>query len=145
MKDIFTDPSRKAVPKNLNECITPDDITKRLWNWYRIIEIIGVVVFWIIILYGIFYASDKAENSHLEPSLKFKVLVLPILVRTAICAFIEYISFKLTTLLIGTLASFVQNNNITTNLKIFKTYKEISAFVVTDAHNSDNSNTAEEL
>ena len=127
MTDILSDNTKKAVPKNLSECVAPDAVSKRIWRWCKIIEIVGKILFWIFVFYGLIQAINTAERIEaITPKYEFNHYIFPILRTTAIYAFIEYFTYHLISLLLGILATFVQNNNISTNLKLFKMHKEIS-------------------
>ncbi len=118
----FPECINKTIPKSIDECIAPDPVAETILNLQGKIGLIGMIVLALIIIFGIFIALFTS---------------LIVLLWVAGIALAEYIAFKQITLLLGALASFVQNKAISTNLEIFKTYREIS--------DSDNNTSTEEI
>ncbi len=129
MKNLFAGQSQKIVPKSLSDCIQPDGVSKKLWHWAEKIEMWGGVIFVCLCFYAVIstiYEGITTYNTVVvlssDDSVRATTTFFSIF--TNICtfsiyAFLEYIIYHAITLLIGALASIVQNTNISTNLSLY--------------------------
>lgn len=113
--------SNSSIPKNINECIAPAPIAQTILRHQVAIDRIEIIVIAVSIVSGIFTVLNN-------PRSLFQVVGIVLA---------EYVVFTVITSLLGALASLVQNKAISTNLEVFKTYREISA--------TDNNTSSEEL
>ena len=127
MKNLFTGKFQKKVPKTLNDCIEPDGISKNLWNWAEKLENWGYLIFCCIIIYGILSTISTGVTTYQttsivgedEATLATVFSVLTSIFTFGLYAFVEYCIYHAIALLIGALASIVQNTNIYTNLSLY--------------------------
>ena len=113
---MFSSYLEKQIPKNFKECYDVDQITANLWQWARNLETIGKIF---AIISGIItFISGIVMMGTTEGASIIICIIAPI------TAFLEYISFHITALLIGSLASIVLNTRIIANINIFKYAQE---------------------
>lgn len=119
---LFQGSTDKELPKNINDCVKPDKVSKCLWAWASRIETWGYIIFWLLIIAGIVGAiSDFLQaNEVLDESECIPILITSLLTNGLI-AFLEFCAYNAVALLIGALASIVHNTNITANLAIYNT------------------------
>ena len=126
MNTMFTENLEKEIPKSLNDCYKTDNLTKNLWIWCERIEKVGIIFFRVLIVLGIIISiigliNDMDYNED---------QALPNLITTfttwGIYAFIEYVSYHVIALLIGSLASIVQHTKITANVALYNCKKQFS-------------------
>lgn len=125
---MFSDHSLKRVPKTLNDCIKPDGVSSNLWIWAEKLEKFGYIFLVLIIIFGFintiylgvttFQLVSEIGNASLG-SVATVFVVLTSLSTCAILAFLEYCAYHAIALLIGSLASIVQNTNISANLALY--------------------------
>lgn len=127
MKNLFTGQYKKRVPKTLNECIKPDGVSTDLWKWAERLERFGAIIFYSIIILGSIIAIAIGVNVYKGYSvidedeailMSFLSIVISVFA-FAISAFVEYCIYHSVALLIGALASIVQNTNISANLSLY--------------------------
>lgn len=130
MKNIFKGNSQKKVPKTLNECIKPDGVSMNLWSWAERLEKWGSVLFKLIIVYGIINTIYSCVTAYQETVIWGEEDIAILAVFFAILkgsfiytlyAFLEYCAYHAIALLLGALASIVQNTNISANLALYST------------------------
>lgn len=113
MKNMFSGNREKQVPKTFYDCYKTDNVTNNLWLWAERLETIGIVLAVIIgiatLITFIAIAIGEYEYS----------LILVGIIAAPIAAFLEYISFHIIALLIGSLASIVQNTKISADIALF--------------------------
>ncbi len=128
MANMFSGKSKKQVPKTLDECVQPDRVSTNLWVWAERIEKIGVIVFVFLIVFGIIntistgittYREVDAIGIGDEAAVATVLAVFTSLFSTALYAFIEFCAYHAIALLIGALASIVQNTNVSANLALY--------------------------
>lgn len=139
MKNMFSDRAEKQVPRDLRSCYKTDAITRNLWVWCERLEKWGGVVFWLLLIYGIFdtiqTAMNVAEqhdflaglNREAVLTIQAQVGDLPSVPETVIIcilkwllyAFLEYCGYHVLALLIGSLASIVQHNKIAADVALY--------------------------
>ena len=128
MKNMFTGHSQKKVPKTLNDCIKPDGVSSNLWIWAERLEKWGSVLFGLIIIFGIINMISTGVTTYQEidilgdedaATLATVFAVLTSLFTYALYAFLEYCAYHAIALLIGALASIVQNTNVSANLALY--------------------------
>ena len=118
MANIFSEASKKRFPKTAKDCIEPDYVSQSLWHWAQGIERYGKIALIITIILGIlFFVISMASGDAATIGVAF--LVVPIV--TAVAAIIEYLTYHTIALLIGALASLVQNTAISANIALLNT------------------------
>lgn len=138
MTTIFSGNQEKKIPKNFKECYKTDSITQNLWLWCERLEKWGKILFWILLIGGLIlsirssivekevvvreatYWSDA--KTEVRTTFDFE-LFIPLLLDTALYAFLEYCAYHIIALLIGSLASIVQNTKITANIALYNSAK----------------------
>ena len=118
MENMFSGHKKKTVPKNLKECYQTDSVTHNLWTWAERLEkfgqIFAIFVLIAIIIVAFALLIDSGDGW----------IFLLFLIAAPLSAFLEYISFHILALLIGSLASIVQHTKITANLNLYNSSKE---------------------
>ena len=107
----------KRVPKTLNECIAPDKVSSNLWSWSERIEKGGKIILGILIAVGLF---DGISSGIKEGELAGWISALIDFAIYGIIAAVEYCVTKAVSLLLGALASIVQNTNISANIALYE-------------------------
>lgn len=144
MANMFSGNQEKRIPKSFKECYQTDDLTKNLWLWCERVETWGFVICIILGIIGIIsIISNGVEMSRLidefdiDPSkinalsaelgmeIKsvFEVVVDGILEWCFYC-FLEYCTYHIIALLIGSLATIVQHTKITANINLLRYAEE---------------------
>ena len=125
---MFTGHSQKKVPKTLNECIKPDGVSSNLWILAERLEKWGSILLSLIIVFGIINTIFTGVSTYHEidynrngdgAARETVFAVITSLFTCAILAFLEYCAYRAVALLIGSLASIVQNTNISANLALY--------------------------
>lgn len=134
MANMFKGNTEKIIPSNLKKCYETDNVAKNLWVWCERLETLGKVLFWILIISGVILALTSSittvEETHgvyytyttEETEFDFNIFVNAIL-STALYAFIEYCTYHILALLIGSLASIVQHNKISADIALYTATK----------------------
>ena len=134
MENMFSGHKKKTVPKNLKECYQTDSVTHNLWTWAERLEkfgqIFAIFVLIAIIIVAFALLIDSGDGW----------IFLLFLITAPLSAFLEYISFHILALLIGSLASIVQHTKITANLNLYNSSKEYTTNDNTEksAHGENN-------
>lgn len=130
MSEIFSENTEKKIPKSIDDCTKPDKTSRDLWLWCERLEKWGKILFWIIIISGIILSITSAIQiskvtkgiyytyTDTETSFSFVIFITSLL-DTALYALIEYCTYHVIALLIGALASIVQNSKITANVALY--------------------------
>lgn len=128
MKNMFTGHSQKKVPKTLNDCIKPDGVSSNLWIWAERLEKWGSSLFVLIIIFGIINTISTGVTTYQEIDIlgdedaATRATVFAVstsLFTYALYACLEYFAYHAIALLIGALASIVQNTNVSANLALY--------------------------
>ena len=109
MANMFSGNREKKIPKSLKECYASDSVTENLWIWCERLETIGKFFAIITVIATIITGIALAESTD-GISIVIAIFAAPI------AAFLEYISFHIVALLVGSLASIVQNTKISANI-----------------------------
>ena len=117
MENMFSGNVEKRIPSNLNECYKTDSITHNLWIWSERLEKWGVIFAVIIAILTLIMGIAAFEGTD-GVSIIVSIIAIPI------SAFLVYISFHITALLVGALASIVQHTKISANLALYNSAKE---------------------
>jgi len=119
MANMFLGNQEKKIPKNMDDCIKPDYVSTNLWCWCEWIEKWGKIVFWVLIVAEIIL-SLEASIEHKKIDIE---IFIPSLLEAALYAFLEYCAYHVLALLVGALASIVQNTKITANISLYTSAK----------------------
>ena len=143
MANMFSGNLEKKIPKNFKDCYKTDSISQNLWLWCERIEtwglrfciLLGIIGIIDIISNGIEMSNllkelnidmneirTAAAEYNIEIKSVFEVVVEGIFDWVFYC-FIEYCSYHILALLIGSLASIVQNTKITANIALYSSFK----------------------
>lgn len=123
MTTMFSGNQQKSVPKSFEECYKKDNVSTNLWQWGERIEKLGRIFFFILIIAGpvisaVIGAYDEEYGEFDWDDFNFGAYFLTLL-SYALYAFIEYCVYHVLALLFCSLASIVQNNNITANIALY--------------------------
>ena len=162
MANMFSGNQEKKIPKSFKDCYKTDGITKNLWLWCERLEKWGLILFWILIIIGVIDTIMAGINAHelieqigaetveeireasaelgIEIPTVFEALVNNLLSWT-LYAFLEYCSYHILALLVGSLASIVQHTKITANITLYNSAK---ADGITDTKENINNGNIEE-
>ena len=146
MANMFSGNIEKEIPKDLKECCKTDAITHNLWVWCERLERWGFRICIALAVIGIItIISNAVETVQLLDELNidmgeirtaaaeygieiksiFEIVVEGILTWTFYC-FLEYCTYHVLALLIGSLATIIQNTKISANVAIYNLSKEES-------------------
>ena len=128
MKNMFTGHSKKRCQKLLTIALNPMEFHQIFWIWAERLKKWGSVLFGLIIIFGIINTISTGVTIYREidilgnedaatPATVFAVLTS--LFTYAFYAFLEYCAYHAIALLIGALASIVQNTNVSANLALY--------------------------
>ncbi len=145
MANMFSGKAEKRIPKDWKSCYESDAITQNLWVWCERIEFWGKILFWILLIVGIFdtiqAASEASEMKNLigdatteemrsyvlETGFQipnvWETMVDRLLVWLGYAA-LEYLAYHAGALLIGALASIEQHTKISANIALYTRAKE---------------------
>ncbi len=143
MANMFSGNVKKKIPKDLRECYKTDNVTHNLWVWCERLEKWGFRICIALAIIGIFtIIKNGIETAQLLDELNidlneitvvsaeygieiksvFEVVIEGILIWTFYC-FIEYCTYHVLALLVGSLATIVQNTKITANITLYNSAK----------------------
>lgn len=130
MANMFSNHTKKKIPQNISDCVKPSSVSTNLWIWCERIERLGKILFWGLIIFGVVFAiissvtteevmRGGAYYSWTETDTTFNFgLFITSLLQFSVYAFIEYCSYHVLALLVGALASIVQNTDISANIAL---------------------------
>ncbi|MBE7050839.1 MAG: hypothetical protein E7394_08800 [Ruminococcaceae bacterium] len=117
--------SKKKVPDTLEECYVTDEISYNLWTWAERVELWGKKMAFVLIAIGlttvVIQILQMAEEYYDEVIVFTSVAVH--IFKWGIYVFLEYCAYHMLALLIASLATIVQNTNITSNIALYKEAK----------------------
>ena len=143
MANMFSGNQEKKIPRNFKDCYKTDSITQNLWLWcerlekwgFRLCLIMGVIGIVSIISNGIEMAKlieelnidveeirTVAAELGVEVKPVFEVVIEGIFDWSFYC-FLEYCSYHILALLVGSLATIVQHTKITANISLYNSAK----------------------
>lgn len=135
MANMFSGNAEKRIPINLSECYKTDNTTRNLWIWCERLEKWGKGLFCFLIISGLIIAIASSITVkevvkgtyyvYTETETSFDVAIfITSLIQTATYAFLEYCTYHVLALLVGSLATIVQNAKITANVALYNAAKE---------------------
>ena len=147
---MFKGKQNKVIPQSLDDCVKSDRIIDNLWIWAKRVETLGFILFIVLISIGVILsviggleAADIAKTNSEGTAAFFRTFIASIL-EFALYAFLEYCIYHVIALLIGSLASIVQNTKITADIAIFNAkhgsdVKKLDNFdnICEDEHSAD--------
>ena len=137
MDNIFIKQNYETVPKNINECRQIDPVSSNLWTWASWIETIGKITAVIIAVALAFVGLVFAEESD--------GVSLLLLLAAPIGAFLQYCTYHIVALRIGSLASIVQNTKISANIAMYSFKNEDSTETIEEKKESNDNNEIEHM
>lgn len=129
--NMFSETLKEAQINSINDCTRIDPVSDNLWTWAKRIETLGKILFWILIIDGLIlsilsgYAGIGIEK-YLMPNdneFNFNIFLMSFL-EYGLYAYLEFCSYHILALLIGSLASIVQNTRTTAKLAEYTARKE---------------------
>ncbi len=134
MANMFSGNIKKTIPKNLEECYETDNMTRNLWVWAERLEqwglaicvlmaIIGVIE---IISTGIQVAEilDDYNNNEYTGYYSVSDAVFDCLLNWVFYCFLEFCVYHMLALIVGSLATIVQNTKINANVALYNAAKD---------------------
>lgn len=141
MANMFSRQIKKEIPRSVDDCIKPDLVSTNLWEWCEWIEKWGKILFWVLLIGGLVLSisgsivekqvvvKEATRWSEAEKEIRTTFdfeRFIPLLLDTILYAFLEYCVYHVIALLIGALASVVQNTRISANVALYNTtYKPV--------------------
>ncbi len=123
MASMFSGNRNRTVPQKFGECIAKDEMTSNLWMWAIRLEKWGNILTVLLTIYGVFtsiyQAATVAEIYDKYSSFHFETFLL-CLIEWALYVFLVYCIYHIIALLIGSLASIVENTRITAKIMMYK-------------------------
>ena len=118
---------KKAIPKNFEECYKTDKVTYNLWVWAERLERWGFRICIFMASIGAIQAiliglgvSEFYDAYNMTPEYdSVLVAVFVCLVSWAFYCFLEFCAYHILALLVGSLATIVQNTKITANVALY--------------------------
>ena len=135
MSEILEE-AKKKIPTKLSDCIEIDGVSKNLWKWAKGFEGLGKLLFYCIIVIGVISTVSDSVSAYQTGSvisddaatLSAFLSVLKTGGIFFIIAFVEYLIYNAIVLVISSLASLVQNTNISTNLNLYNAKSKYGEF-----------------
>lgn len=106
-RTMFDGCANELPPTTLEDCIRKDTVISNLWEWARRIEIYGKLLMILTILIGVLLSFTTSSSYTGDFSM---ISCITNLVTYGIGAFVEYCTYHVIALLIGSLARIVQSN-----------------------------------
>lgn len=122
MANMFSGNEKREIPTELSQCTQASPVASNLWLWAKRLETLGKVLFWIIILIGVIETGVLIIKANAVGTENDELLDLTFsqIVKYSLSAFIEYCSYHVLALLIGSLASIVQNSKISADVALLE-------------------------
>lgn len=117
--------SKRYPPKSIQDCLRTDNLSQTLWEWAQNIENWGRVVCLILVVCGLFVMMTTGVSKYDEleyvdnGGLLTFLAVLSVTLQWGLYSFAEYCVYHALSLLMGALASIVQNNRISSDLALY--------------------------
>lgn len=124
---MFSQIKNEPTCTTVDECVQSDRLSNDLWTWAHRLEKLGMALFVLLLVYGIYAAAQGAmvEEVHswgVETEFDFMAFLVG-LIDWAFYAFIEYCLYHVVALLIGALAGIYQNTKAAARLQEYQTRK----------------------
>lgn len=139
-ENMFSGNTNKKIPKDFKDCYKTDNVTNNLWIWCERIERWGFRICIALLIIGLItIISNAVETAQLleqygldldelrEFSIDYGVEVKSVFETViedtttwALYCFLEYCAYHTLALLVGSLATIVQNTKITANVSLYK-------------------------
>ena len=118
--------SKRNPPKSLQDCLQPDTVSQRLWEWAQNIENWGRVILVLMLIVGVadtYFAwigtSQLDELLYSADNSTRFLSAIGTALQWIFYAFIEYCVYHAIALLMCALASIVQSNRITSDIAAY--------------------------
>ncbi|MGN0576145.1 MAG: hypothetical protein ACI4J2_08950 [Ruminococcus sp.] len=124
-KTMFDNCAVEQPPTSIEDCTKQDAVTINLWTWARRLELLGQILLALIIIGGVIiswadsYIITDVVHSEYEREFSFSLFFVNIFHYT-IYALIEYCSYHVIALLVGSLARIVQSTHTTARIAEFE-------------------------
>lgn len=128
MANMFSGNEKKEIPTDLSQCVQGSPVASNLWVWAKRLETLGKVLFWLILIFGLIETAgmiDTVKSTRAEEAQVFD-LVFSQIVKYTFSAFIEYCAYHVLALLIGSLASIVQNSKVSADVALLEASRHFS-------------------
>ena len=134
MANMFSGNREKKIPINFKKCYETDNVAKNLWVWCERLETLGKVLFWILIISGVILAlTSSITTTEVTHGIYYKYtteetefavdIFISGLLSTTLYSFIEYCTYHILALLIGSLATIVQHTKISADIALYTAAK----------------------
>ena len=129
MANMFSEEKKRSIPTSFHECVEKGKVDENLWVWAERLEKYGKFLFWTLIVFGV--VISFASSIAVEPvqsaygfyedrsTFEFAVFIGSI-IKWGLYAFLEYCAYHILALLVGSLASIVENTRISARIAMLK-------------------------
>ena len=123
---LLSDVNENEVPHSIEDCTRNDIMTDKLWSWARTFEKLGQIFFILIVIGGCAVSiwSASIVNQYTDKKTFSFTAFLGGIEKYAIYAVIEFIAYRIITLLIASLARIVQSTHTTARLAEYSARKQ---------------------
>ena len=125
MANMFSNKSKKQVPKTFGECIAPDATVSELHSWAESLENWGKTLFKLIIVYGIYSTIRILFTNSSDDEATLILALISSIITWSFYAFVEYIAYHVLALLVSALAYITHNSLISANIALYEASKNI--------------------
>ncbi len=133
MANMFSGNIKKEIPKNIEECYKTDPITQNLWVWAERLERWGLVICVFMAIVGVIEIIStgiqvaeilSGYNQYMSTDYySVSDAVFDCLLNWVFYCFLEFCVYHVLALLVGSLATIVQNTKISANVAIYNLSK----------------------
>lgn len=119
MKSLFGEHKQKVIPSSLQDCTKMDSVSKSLWQWAKNLEMIALILFWLNAVAGLIVGIGLGADAYDDGFLLFMAGFLGGL----FAGVLAYLAFFVAALLVGSLASIVENTRVSADVALFEAAK----------------------
>ena len=116
MKSVFGEHKQKEIPRSLQDCTKMDGVSKSLWQWAKILETIAFVLFWLNAIAGLIVGIALGADAYDDGFWLFMAGFFGGL----FAGVLAYLAFFVAALLVGSLASIVENTRVSADVALFE-------------------------
>lgn len=133
MYNMFKSQMNEPLPKSKEECCRIDPVSSNLWVWAKKLENIGVFLMIAILVIGIFtcarssYVVEYSKYGVANEIFSFK-LFISLYVNQILYAVLCYVAHHSVAVIIGAIASIVQNTRISARISEYLLFSSDSKY-----------------